>query len=82
MAANISGNVGNSLDWAVVLRDLQTQTTTVASRRADGVPVRTAGNADDWRAISGDGSVVGFVANQTDMGDGNVEYQVYVAPRP
>lgn len=81
-SSNISGNVGNSLDWALMLRDLQTQTTTVASRRANGAPVRTAGSGDHLNAISGDGSVVGFTANQTDMEDGNIEYQVYVAPRP
>ena len=81
-ASNISGNVGNSLDWTLMSRDLQTQITTVASRRADGTPVRTAGDGDNLNAISGDGSVVGFTAYQTDMGDGNIDYQVYVAPRP
>jgi 6-phosphogluconolactonase (cycloisomerase 2 family) len=82
MSSNISGNVGNSLNWALMVRDMQTQTTTVASRRANGTPVRTAGNGDNLNAISGDGSVVGFTAYQTDMGDGNIDYQVYVAPRP
>jgi hypothetical protein len=82
MASNISGNVGNALDRAFMLRDLQTQTTTVASRRANGTPVRAATAAHDAHAISGDGSVVGFAANQTDIGDGNIDHQVYVAPRP
>jgi hypothetical protein len=81
-ASNISGNVGNSLNWALMLRDLQSQTTSVASRRADGTPIRTAGIGDNLHAISGDGSVVGFTANQIDIGDGNIDYQVYAAPRP
>jgi hypothetical protein len=38
--------------------------------------------AENSHAISGDGSVVGFAAYQTDMGDGSIEHQVYVAPRP
>jgi hypothetical protein len=33
-------------------------------------------------AASGDGNVVSFTANQTDMADGNIDLQVYVAPRP
>lgn len=82
MASNISGNVGNSLDWALMVRDLQARTTAVASRRANGTPVRTATGVYNSHVISGDGSVVGFTAAQGDIGDGNIEYQVYVAPRP
>ncbi|MFL6548768.1 MAG: immunoglobulin domain-containing protein, partial [Povalibacter sp.] len=81
MASNISGNVGNSLAFAFMLRDLQAQTTAVASRRADGAPVRTATSNWNSHVISGDGKVVAFAAYQTDMADGNVEHQVYVTPR-
>ena len=81
-SSNLSGNVGNTLDWALMLRDLQAQTTTVASRRADGSPVRTASGVYNSHAISGNASVVGFAAYQTDMGDGNIDHQVYAAPRP
>ncbi|MFL6578107.1 MAG: hypothetical protein ACJ8MR_15895, partial [Povalibacter sp.] len=81
MASNISGNVGNSLAFAFMLRDLQAHTTTVASRRANGTPVRTATSTWNSHVISGNGKVVAFAAYQTDMADGNVEHQVYVTPR-
>jgi hypothetical protein len=81
-STNLTNNLGSPLDWAVMVRDMQTQTTTVAVRRANGTPVRSVVTAYNSHAISGDGSVVASTTDQTDMGDGTMEYQVYVNPRP
>ena len=82
-ASNITGGVANTSDWAVVVRDIQAQTTAVASRHSDGTPVRIYGIGGDWYAISGDGNTVTFVASPSDMGDdSNTEYQVYAGSRP
>jgi hypothetical protein len=80
-STNLRGNVGSPLDWAVMLRDLQSQTTTIAARRANGTAVLSL-NGRFSHAISGDGSVVAHTTSQTVMGDGNVDYQVYVNSRP
>jgi hypothetical protein len=81
-STNLTNNLGSPLDWAVMVRDMQTQATTVAVRRANGTPVRSVVTAYNSHAISGDGSVVASTTDQTDMGDGTMEYQVYVNPRP
>jgi hypothetical protein len=66
---------------ALVVRDLQGTALAVASRRPDGasiaVPVAYA-----YHALSSDGTVVAFAADEFDMSGGMRELQVYVAPRP
>jgi len=83
-APNLRGNLGNPnpVDWAVMVRDLQAETTTNALRRADGTPVLSNVTSYNWHAISGDGSVVAHTTGQSDMGDGSMDVQVYVNPRP
>jgi hypothetical protein len=81
-AINISGGVGNTQDMALMVRDLQTQTTQVASRRANGTGVRTGGDPTKGHAISGDGAFVAFAAYESDVTGGTQEPQIYVSPRP
>lgn len=81
-APNISGGVANSQDLALMVRDLQTQTTSVASRRANGTSVRTSLAAANGYDISDDGSTVVFGATQFDMDGGPLEQHLYAAPRP
>jgi hypothetical protein len=81
-APNLSGGVGNTQDMALMVRDLQTQTTSVASRRVNGTGVRTALAAYHGYDISDDGSTVVFGARQLDMDGGPNEQHLYAAPRP
>jgi hypothetical protein len=81
-APNISGGVGNTLDTALMVRDLQTETTSVASRRANGTGVRTALQAVEGYDISDDGSMVVFSASEYDMSGGPQEQHLYASPRP
>jgi Tol biopolymer transport system component len=81
-AINISGGVGNTQDLALMVRDLQTQATQVASRRANGTGVRTGGQANKGYAISADGAFVAFAAYESDVTGGTQEPQIYVSPRP
>jgi hypothetical protein len=64
-----------------MVRDRKLQTTTVASRRANGSNVWVVNNGF---ALSGNGAVLSCVAGMADMvGPGTPgEYQVFVAPRP
>ena len=80
-APNISGGVANTQDMALMVRDMQTQTTSVASRRANGTSVRTSLAAANGYDISDDGSTVVFGATQFDMDGGPLEQHLYAAPR-
>jgi hypothetical protein len=81
-AANLRG-FGGPTEFALMVRDRQTQTTSVASRRADGTPVRTILHADGGYGISADGTRVVFGATIFDMeGAGSIEQHLYAAPRP
>jgi hypothetical protein len=80
-AANLSTNVATSSAPVLMMRDLQTQTTAIASRRANGTPVNGSG-IYNRHALSGDGAVLALTAWEPDMTGINGEYQVYAAPRP
>ncbi len=80
-AGNLTGNLANGVVTALVVRDLQSSALTVASRRPNGTSVGTI-YGYPYHAISSDGTVVAFVANELDVTGGTNEYQVYVAPRP
>jgi hypothetical protein len=80
-AANLSGNVAG-LNSVLMVRDLQTQTTSLASRRANGTPVQTAVGVYNSHAISADGSVVAFAGDESVMTGGIPDHQLYAAPRP
>jgi Immunoglobulin I-set domain/Immunoglobulin domain/WD40-like Beta Propeller Repeat len=77
-AGNLTANFTSA---ALVVRDLQSTALSVASRRPDGtsiaVPVAYA-----YHALSSDGTVVAFAADEFDMSGGTRDNQVYVAPRP
>ncbi|MGH8176343.1 MAG: immunoglobulin domain-containing protein [Steroidobacter sp.] len=81
IAPNLTGNVANFNRSVLVVRDLQNQTTSVASRRPNGTDVWTAAVFNS-HALSGDGAVLAVVANESDMTGGIPDHQVYVAPRP
>jgi hypothetical protein len=63
-----------------MIRDIQNQTTKVASRHANGSLVRAM--TQRTPALSDDLSTVAFVGDPVVMGDGNIGVQVYVAPTP
>jgi hypothetical protein len=81
-AGNLTGNFANGVITALVVRDLQSSELTVASRRPDGTSVATMTGGEDHHALSSDGTVLAFVADELAMSGGTHEYQVYVAPRP
>ncbi|HEY6124928.1 MAG TPA: hypothetical protein VIV63_09760, partial [Steroidobacteraceae bacterium] len=80
-AGSLTSDFANSQITALVVRDLHTTDLSVASRRADGSSIAILGGYA-YHAISRDGSVVAFAADEFDMSGGAREYQVYVAPRP
>jgi hypothetical protein len=80
-APNLAGDPAATIRNYLMVRDRQLHTTRVASRRVDGSNV--------WvglfgHALSGDGSVLAFVADMADMVSPTTlgEYQVFAAPRP
>ena len=80
-AGSLTGDFTNSQSVALAVRDFQGSALDVASRRPDGTPIAVPyGYA--YHAISSDGKVVAFAADEFDMSGGMREYQVYVAPRP
>ena len=78
-ASNLVADDGNE-SWDVFVRDLTTDTTTIISTNSAGEPGNSASVAP---AISGDGSVVAFSSEATDLvaGDGNGLQDVYTRPR-
>jgi len=81
-AGNLTGGYANSLNPAIVVRDLQSSALAVASRRPDGTPIGVP-SSYAYHALSRDGTVVAFAADEFSMsGSGVREFQVYVAPRP
>jgi hypothetical protein len=81
-AANLSANVAIAGYQALMMRDLQTQTTTIASRRPNGTPVRSGSGVYNSHTLSGDGTILALTADEGEMTGINGENQVYVAPRP
>jgi Tol biopolymer transport system component len=82
IAPNLTAGVASSSHNMILVRDLQTQTTSVASRRPNGTPVWIGGGVYNNHAISGDGSIVAVVASEYDMTGGIPDFQVYATPRP
>lgn len=82
-ATNLSGNLANPWTPVLMMRDLQTQTTTIASRQANGTPVSSQvigyNNGHAW---SDDGAILALTAYESDMTGIVGEHQIYVAPRP
>ena len=78
-ATNLTG-AAHTLNTYLMVRDLQAQTTSVASRRPDGatVPILLGGG----QALSADGSVVTFTADHNNMFGVMAGAQAYAAPRP
>ena len=78
-APNLTG-AAHTLNTYLVVRDLQSQTTTrrVAPAGWRGVPILLGGN----QALSADGSVVAFTADPNVMSGASAGAQVYAAPRP
>jgi hypothetical protein len=81
-SSNLSNGVAVAGSQAIVLRDLQTQTTSVASRRANGTPVQSAPGVYNSHALSGDGALVAVTAFEVDMTATAGEHQIYMTPRP
>ena len=78
-APNLTGAPHAAFTYLVV-RDLQAQTTTVASRKPDGTNVQILLGGD--QAFSADGSMVTFTADHNNMFGVMAGAQVYAAPRP
>lgn len=81
IAPNLTGGQATSSRPFLMVRDLVTQTTSIASRRPNGTDVWILA-VDGHHAISQDGAVLGLIASQFDMTGGAGEYQVYAAPHP
>jgi hypothetical protein len=80
-ASNLSAGVALGGRQVLVMRDLQTQTTSVASRRPNGTSVQTGSGVYNSHALSGDGQILALVADDADMTGGTFGSQVYAAPR-
>jgi hypothetical protein len=81
MAGNITENAAQLNNPVLLLRDLQTQTTSIAFRRSNGSPSHSG--AYNAHAISGDGSLLAQTSGQFEMtGAGPPDYQVFMTPRP
>jgi hypothetical protein len=80
-AGSFTNDFANSQTPVLAVRDFQGSALDVASRRPDGTSIAVP-NGYAYHAISGDGKVVAFAADEFDMSGGTREYQVYVAPRP
>jgi hypothetical protein len=81
-ASNLSGGVALAGRQVLVSRDLEAQTTRVASRRPNGTSVQTGSGAYNSHALSGDGLLLALVADEPELTGGATGQQVYVAPRP
>jgi hypothetical protein len=79
---NLSAGVALGGREAIVLRDLQTQTTSVASRRANGTPVQSASGVYKSHTLSGDGTLVAVTADEFDMTGTVGAHQIFMTPRP
>ncbi len=74
-ASNLVPNVSGGVE-RIYRRNLNTQTTTLVSRASDNDP---ADSTAIEPSVSGDGSVVAFTSNASNLGGGNgSHYQVYV----
>jgi hypothetical protein len=80
-AGSFTNDFANSQTPVLAVRDFQGSALDVASRRPDGTSIAVP-NGYAYHAISGDGRVVAFAADEFDMSGGTREYQVCVAPRP
>jgi hypothetical protein len=80
-AGNLTGDFTNSQVAVLAVRDFQGSALDVASRRPNGTSIAVP-YAYAYHAISSDGRVVAFAADEFDMSGGMREHQVYVAPRP